>query len=107
MMKPFVVMLTLLPVLAACSMPTEVVEAEQARCAKVAAAAPVKYAHVRVPVELAVRTGVPAIVRLDGHQVLAAGELLGDAEPCEIDGLSRAWNLDLRAWGQPPPPDPQ
>lgn len=29
MMKPFVVMLTLLPVLAACSMPAEVVEAER------------------------------------------------------------------------------
>lgn len=98
--------LTLLPVLAACSN-VEAAEAEQARCTKVAAAAPEKYAHVRVPLELAVRTGVPAIVRLDGHQVLAAGELLGDAEPCEIDGLARAWHLDLRAWGQPPPPEPQ
>ncbi|SKO98082.1 hypothetical protein [Mycobacteroides abscessus] len=106
MKRVLVVMLTLLPVLAACSN-AEAAEAEHARCERVAAAAPAKFASVRVPVELAVRSGVPAIVRLDGHQVLAAGELLGDAEPCEIDGLSRAWNLDLRAWGQPPPPDPQ
>lgn len=88
-------------------MTPEVVEAEQARCERVAAAAPVKYESVRVPVELAVRAGVPSIVRLDGHQVLAAGELLADADACEIDGLSRAWGLDLRSWGQPPPPDPK
>lgn len=106
-MKHLVAALALLPVLAACSMPAEVVEAEQARCARAAAAAPAKYEHVRVPVEVAVRSGVPAIVRIGGQQVLAAGELLGDAEPCEIDGLSKAWNLDLRAWGQPPPPDPK
>lgn len=106
-MKRALVALVTLPLLSGCSMSPEVVEAEQARCARVAAAAPAKYAHVRVPVELAVRSGVPAIVRLDGHQVLAAGELLYGAEPCEIDGLSRAWHLDLRAWGQPPPPDPQ
>lgn len=106
-MKHLVAALALLPVLAACSMPAEVVEAEQARCARAAAAAPAKYEHVRVPVEVAVRSGVPAIVRIGGQQVLAAGELLGDAEPCEIDGLSRAWHLDLRRWGQPPPPDPQ
>lgn len=104
MMKPFVVMLTLLPVLAACSMPAEVVEAEQARCARVAAAAPAKYKHVRVPVEVAVRSGIPAIVRVGDQQVLAVGELLSDADDCEIEGLARAWKLDLRAWGQPPPP---
>lgn len=103
-MKTLFVALTLLPVLAGCSMTPEVVEAEQARCARVAAAAPEKYENVRVPVELAVRAGVPAIVRMGDQQVLAAGELLGDAEPCEIDGLSRAWGLDLRSWGQPPPP---
>lgn len=103
MMKPFVVMLTLLPVLAACSN-AEAAEAEQARCAKVAAAAPAKYESVRLPVELAVRSGVPAIVRVGDQQFLAAGELLADAEPCEIDGLARAWHLDLRGWGQPPPP---
>lgn len=105
-MKRALVALTLLPVLAGCSN-AEAAEAERVRCARAAAAAPEKFAHVRVPVELAVRAGVPAIVRLDGHQVLAAGELLGDAEPCEIDGLSRAWGLDLRSWGQPPPPDPK
>lgn len=103
-MKPLVVALVTLPLLAACSMPVEVVDAERARCARVAAAAPTKYASVRVPVELAVRSGVPAIVRVGDQQFLAAGELLGDAEPCEIDGLARAWKLDLRAWGQPPPP---
>lgn len=98
-----VVALVTMPLLAACSN-AEAAEAEHARCERVAAAAPVKYAGVRVPVELAVRSGVPAIVRLDGHQVLAAGELLADADDCEIDGLSRAWGLDLRRWGQPPPP---
>lgn len=105
-MKRALSVLVTLPLMAACSN-AEAAEAEQARCARVAAAAPAKFASVRVPLELAVRTGVPAIVRLDGHQVLAAGELLGDAEPCEIDGLARAWGLDLRRWGQPPPPDPQ
>lgn len=102
-MKRALSVLIALPVLAGCSN-AEAAEAERARCERVAAAAPAKYASVRVPVELAVRAGVPAIVRLDGHQVLAAGELLGDADTCEIDGLSRAWGLDLRAWGQPPPP---
>ncbi|BBZ83258.1 hypothetical protein [Mycobacteroides abscessus] len=105
-MKRALSVLVTLPLLAGCSN-AEAAEAEQARCARAAAAAPAKYAHVRVPVELAVRTGVPAIVRLDGHQVLAAGELLADADDCEIEGLSRAWGLDLRAWGQPPPPDPK
>ncbi|MBN7561423.1 hypothetical protein [Mycobacteroides abscessus] len=103
MRRTFVVVLIALPVLAACSN-AEVVEAEQARCARAAAAAPAKYESVRVPVELAVRAGVPAIVRMGDQQVLAAGELLGNAEACEIDGLARAWHLDLRAWGQPPPP---
>lgn len=102
-MKRALVALTLLPVLAACSN-VEAVKAERARCERVAAAAPAKFASVRVPVELAVRSGVPAITRIGGHQVLAAGELLADADACEIDGLSRAWGLDLRAWGQPPPP---
>lgn len=103
-MKPLVIALVTLPLLAGCSMTPETVEAEHARCARVAAAAPAKFAHVRVPVELAVRAGVPAIVRIDGQQFLAAGELLGDADTCEIGGLSKAWGLDLRAWGQPPPP---
>lgn len=103
-MKRALSVLIALPVLAGCSMTPETVEAERTRCERVAAAAPEKYKNVRVPVELAVRAGVPAIVRLDGHQVLAAGELLGDAEQCEIDGLSEAWGIDLRAWGQPPPP---
>lgn len=98
-----VVALALLPVLAACSN-AEAAEAEHARCARVAANAPVKYASVRVPLEVAVRGGVPAIVRVGDQQFLAAGELLGDAEPCEITGLSEAWHLDLRGWGQPPPP---
>lgn len=106
-MKPLVVALALIPILSGCSMPAEVVEAERARCARAADNAPVKYAGVRVPVELAVRTGVPAIVRVGDQQFLAAGELLYGADDCEIDGLSRAWGLDLRAWGQPPPPDPQ
>lgn len=106
-MKRVLVALVTLPLLSGCSMSPEMVEAERVRCERAAAAAPAKFASVRVPLELAVRTGVPAIVRLDGHQVLAAGELLGDAEPCEIDGLARAWGLDLRRWGQPPPPDPQ
>ncbi|MBN7375687.1 hypothetical protein I3U60_05250 [Mycobacteroides abscessus subsp. massiliense] len=103
-MKTVLSVLIALPVLAGCSMTPETVEAERTRCAKVAAAAPSKFASVRVPVELSVRAGVPAIVRIDGQQFLAAGELLGDAEPCEIDGLSKAWGLDLRSWGQPPPP---
>ncbi|CPR84217.1 Uncharacterised protein [Mycobacteroides abscessus subsp. abscessus] len=106
-MKRALVALTLLPVLAGCSMSPETVEAERTRCARVAAAAPARFAHVRVPIELSVRAGVPSIVRIDGQQFLAAGELLGDAEQCEIDGLSRAWGLDLRSWGQPPPPDPK
>lgn len=93
-----------LPVLAGCAMSPETVETERVRCARVAAAAPEKYASVRVPIELAVRAGVPSIVRVGDQQVLAAGELLAGAEQCEIDGLSKAWNLDLRAWGQPPPP---
>ncbi|SLD05574.1 Uncharacterised protein [Mycobacteroides abscessus subsp. abscessus] len=101
-----VVALALLPVLAGCST-AEAAEAEHTRCERVAAAAPAKYESVRVPLEVAVRGGVPAIVRVGDQQFLAAGELLGDAEPCEIDGLARAWNLDLRRWGQPPPPDPQ
>lgn len=104
MKRALAVALTLLPVLAGCSMTPEVVEAEHARCERVAASAPEKFASVRVPLELAVRSGVPAITRIGGHQVLAAGELLADADACEIDGLSRAWGLDLRAWGQPPPP---
>lgn len=103
MKRALVVALATLPLLAACSN-VEAAEAEQARCERVAAAAPSKFASVRVPVELAVRGGVPAITRIGGQQVLAAGELLADAEPCEIDGLSRAWGLDLRRWGQPPPP---
>ncbi|MBN7385462.1 hypothetical protein [Mycobacteroides abscessus] len=106
MRRTLAVALATLPLLAACSN-VEAAEAEQARCAKVAAAAPTKYASVRVPLELVVRSGVPAIVRVGDQQVLAAGELLADAEQCEIDGLSKAWNLDLRAWGQPPPPDPK
>lgn len=106
-MKRALSVLALLPALAACSMPADVVDAERARCERVAAAAPAKYAHVRVPVELAVRSGVPAIVRVGDQQFLAAGELLYGADDCEIDGLSRAWGLDLRRWGQPPPPDPQ
>lgn len=93
-----------LPVLAGCAMSPETVEAEHARCERVAVAAPAKYKNVRVPVELVVRSGVPAIVRVGDQQVLAAGELLADADACEIDGLARAWHLDLRAWGQPPPP---
>ncbi|SKU64770.1 Uncharacterised protein [Mycobacteroides abscessus subsp. massiliense] len=97
------VVLTLLPVLAGCSN-AEAVEAERASCARAAAAAPEKYKNVRVPLEVAVRSGVPAIVRVGDQQFLGAGELLGDADNCEIDGLSRAWGLDLRAWGQPPPP---
>lgn len=105
-MKSLAVVLVTLPLLAGCST-AEAAEAEHARCERVAAAAPAKYESVRLPVELAVRSGVPAIIRIGGQQVLAAGELLGDAEPCEIEGLSRAWGLDLRAWGQPPPPDPQ
>lgn len=103
-MKRALSVLIALPVLAGCSMTPEVVEAEQARCARVASAAPEKFASVRVPLELAVKGGVPAIVRVGDQQFLAAGELLGDADACEIDGLSRAWGLDLRAWGQPPPP---
>lgn len=102
-MKSLAVVLVTLPLLAACSN-VEAAEAERVRCARVAVAAPEKYKNVRVPVEVAVRSGVPAIVRVGDQQFLAAGELLGDAEPCEIDGLSRAWHLDLRAWGQPPPP---
>lgn len=103
MKRALVVALATLPLLAGCSN-AEAAEAERARCERVAVAAPAKFAHVRVPVELAVRAGVPAITRIGGQQILSAGELLGDAEPCEIDGLSKAWNLDLRAWGQPPPP---
>lgn len=103
MKRALAVALATLPLLAACSN-AEAAEAEQARCARVAAAAPSKYKNVRVPLELAVKAGVPAIVRMGDQQVLAAGELLGDAEQCEIDGLARAWHLDLRAWGQPPPP---
>lgn len=106
MRRTLVIALATLPLLAACSN-AEAAEAEQARCAKVAAAAPSKFAHVRVPLELAVRAGVPAIVRMGDQQVLAAGELLADAEQCEIDGLSKAWHLDLRRWGQPPTPDPK
>lgn len=102
-MKSLAVVALVFPLLAACST-AEAAEAEHARCERVAAAAPEKYEHVRVPVELAVRSGVPAIVRVGDQQVLAAGELLSDAEPCEIDGLSRAWGLDLRRWGQPPLP---
>lgn len=102
-MKRALVALTLLLVLAGCSN-SGAAEAEQVRCERVAAAAPSKFASVRVPVELAVRGGVPAITRIGGQQVLAAGELLADADACEIDGLSRAWGLDLRAWGQPRPP---
>ncbi|SID53517.1 Uncharacterised protein [Mycobacteroides abscessus subsp. abscessus] len=105
-MKSLAVVLVTVPLLAACSN-AEVVEAEQARCARAAAAAPAKFASVRVPLEVAVRSGVPAIVRVGDQQFLAAGELLGDADDCEIEGLSRAWGLNLRAWGQPPPPDPQ
>lgn len=105
-MKSLAVVLVTLPLLAGCSN-AEAAEAEHARCERVAAAAPAKYAHVRVPVELAVRSGIPAITRIGGQQVLAAGELLYGADDCEIDGLSRAWHLDLRRWGQPPPPDPQ
>ncbi|MDO3103017.1 MULTISPECIES: hypothetical protein [Mycobacteroides] len=105
-MKRALSVLIALPVLAACSN-VEAAEAEQARCERVAAAAPAKYASVRVPVELSVRAGVPAIVRVGDQQILAAGELLADAEQCEIDGLSRAWGLDLRSWGQPPPPPAQ
>lgn len=104
MKRTLVALGALLPVLAGCAMSPETVEAERTRCARVSAAAPEKYKNVRVPVELSVRAGVPAIVRLDGQQFLAAGELLGDAEPCEIDGLSKAWGLDLRSWGQPPQP---
>ncbi|WP_131822534.1 hypothetical protein [Mycobacteroides chelonae] len=103
MRRTSVAALVTLPLLAGCST-AEAVEAERASCARAAAAAPAKYASVRVPVELAVHGGVPAITRIGGQQVLAAGELLADAEPCEIDGLSKAWHLDLRAWGQPPPP---
>lgn len=106
MRRTLAVALATLPLLAACSN-AEAVEAERVRCERVAVAAPAKYESVRVPVELAVRAGVPAIVRIDGQQFLAAGELLAGAEPCEIDGLSRAWGLDLRSWGQPPPPDPK
>lgn len=106
-MKRALSVLIALPVLAGCSNLDEAAEAEQARCAKVAAAAPAKYESVRVPVELSVRAGVPSTVRVGDQQILAAGELLGDAEPCEIDGLTKAWGLDLRAWGQPPPPDPK
>ncbi|ORA55854.1 MULTISPECIES: hypothetical protein [Mycobacteroides] len=103
-MKPLVIVaLVTIPLLAACSN-AEATEAEQARCARAAAAAPEKYKNVRVPLELAVRSGIPAIVRVGDEQLLAAGELLADAEPCEIDGLSKAWHLDLRGWGQPPPP---
>lgn len=98
------VALTLLPVLAGCAMSPETVEAERTRCERVAVAAPAKYESVRVPVELSVRAGVPAITRIGGQQILAAGELLADADACEIDGLSRAWGIDLRTWGQPPPP---
>lgn len=98
--------LTLLPVLAGCSN-AEAAEAERVRCERVAAAAPAKYESVHVPVELAVRSGVPSIVRVGDQQVLAAGELLANADACEIDGLARAWHLDLRSWGQPPPPEPQ
>lgn len=103
MKRVLVALGALLPVLAACSN-AAATEAERARCVNVAAAAPAKYASVRVPLELAVRAGVPAIVRVGDQQILAAGELLADAEQCEIDGLSRAWGLDLRSWGQPPPP---
>lgn len=103
-MKRALSVLIALPVLAGCSNLDEAAEAEQARCERVAVAAPSKFASVRVPVELAVRAGVPSIVRVGDQQVLAAGELLAGAEQCEIDGLSKAWNLDLRAWGQPPPP---
>ncbi|OHU35727.1 hypothetical protein BKG80_23535 [Mycobacteroides chelonae] len=106
-MKTVLSVLIALPVLAGCSMTPEMMEAERTRCARVAAAAPAKYESVRVPVELAVRAGVPAIVQVDGSNYLAAGELLADADSCEIDGLARAWHLDLRAWGQPPPPEPQ
>ncbi|AWG55010.1 hypothetical protein [Mycobacteroides abscessus] len=102
-MKTVLSVLIALPVLAACSN-AEAAEAERVRCERAAAAAPSKFAGVRVPIELAVKAGVPSIVRLDGHQVLAAGELLADADDCEIDGLSKAWGIDLRAWGQPPPP---
>ncbi|SIB99868.1 hypothetical protein [Mycobacteroides abscessus] len=102
-MKSLAVVLVTLPLLAACST-AEAAEAEHARCERVAAAAPAKFASVRVPLEVAVRGGVPAIVRVGDQQLLAAGELLGDAEPCEITGLSEAWHLDLRGWGQPPPP---
>lgn len=95
--------LATLPLLVGCSN-SGAAEAEQVRCERVAAAAPAKYESVHVPLELVVRSGVPAIVRVGDQQVLAAGELLADADACEIDGLSRAWGLDLRAWGQPPPP---
>ncbi|RIR09472.1 hypothetical protein [Mycobacteroides abscessus] len=105
-MKRALSVLIALPVLAGCSN-AEAVEAEHARCERVAVAAPAKFASVRVPVELAVRAGVPSIVRVGDQQFLAAGELLGDAEPCEIDGLSKAWGLDLRRWGQPPSADPK
>ncbi|MBN7315102.1 hypothetical protein [Mycobacteroides abscessus] len=102
-MKTLVVVLIALPVLAGCSN-AEAAEAERVRCERVATAAPSKFASVRVPLELAVKAGVPSIVRIDGQQFLAAGELLGDADTCEIDGLARAWHLDLRGWGQPPAP---
>lgn len=104
MKRALAVALATLPLLAACSN-AEATEAERVRCERVASAAPAKYASVRVPIELSVRAGVPSIVRVGDQQILAAGELLADAEPCEIDGLSKAWGIDLRSWGQPPPPD--
>lgn len=74
-------------------------------CATEAAKAPGKYEKYREEVLSAIRAGTPAVEAPPGasygratSKAATVMSILGD---CSLDGLSRAWGVDVRAWLYP------
>lgn len=76
-----------------------------AECAGLAAEAPSRYSPYREQVLAAIRTGVPAPERDSAYRRIPTDQpwsqaftALSTVDTCTLDGLSRAWGVNVQAW---------
>ncbi|UEA22785.1 hypothetical protein LK464_14975 [Mycobacteroides abscessus subsp. abscessus] len=74
-------------------------------CAGLAAEAPSRYSQYREQVLDAIRTGVPAPELDSAYRRIPTDQpwsqaftALSTASACTLDGLSRAWGVDVQGW---------
>ncbi|SHP92639.1 hypothetical protein [Mycobacteroides abscessus] len=74
-------------------------------CAGLAAEAPTRYAQYREQVLAAIHTGVPAPDRDSSYRRIPTDQpwsqaftALSTVDTCTLDGLSRAWGVNVQAW---------